>query len=468
MAVEYYTPGVYIEEVSSGSKPMTAAPTNVVGFLGETRKGTLNKPILVTSWDQYFDNFIGYTLTEKMTPRGVPEKDINGNVVMVDAPFDKVTDLDWGVYVFFANGGAKCHVVSVNIIADDSGKQDALKKEIDIQTALLAKTKDKEKTSIETKIEELKTQLANGVARPNITKELIGNDGGPNKRTGIKCFKDVSEVAILVAPGVTTPAVQQEILSYVEAANIFTILDAPQTLEGLSANNLSADLNGLSGLSAKSASKQAALYFPWVNTYDPSIDADIQVAPSGFVAGVYARTDNDRGVHKAPANETVRLATSLAYTLSDTEQESLNMNGINVIRDFADKGIVVWGARTTVSMIDPEWRYVNVRRLFNMIEKSLEMGTQWAVFEPNDAKLWIALKRNTVAFLSRLYKSGAFAGANRDEAFFVKCDASTNPQESVDAGIVTIEIGIAPVKPAEFIVFKIAQKSPQDAEEAKS
>jgi phage tail sheath protein FI len=140
------------------------------------------------------------------------------------------------------------------------------------------------------------------------------------------------------------------------------------------------------------------------------------------------------------------------------------MNGINVIRDFADKGITVWGARTTVSMIDPEWRYINVRRLFNMIEKSLEMGTQWAVFEPNDAKLWIALKRNTVAFLSRLYKSGAFAGANRDEAFFVKCDNSTNPQESVDAGIVTIEIGIAPVKPAEFIVFKIAQKSPQEAE----
>ncbi len=464
MAVEYYTPGVYIEEISSGSKPMTAAPTNIVGFLGESRKGELNKPILVTSWEQYFNNFIGYTLKEKMTPRGVPEKDIDGNVVMEEVPFDKTTDLDWGVYTFFANGGAKCYVVSVNIIEDNSEQVESIKKDIATQKELLSKAKDKEKVAIEKKIEDLKTKLENSSKRADITKKLIGNDGGPNKRSGIKCFKDVSEIAILVAPGVTSPAVQQEILSYVEAANIFTILDAPKSLDGLKDYGLSNDLNGLSKLSAKLASKQAAVYFPWINTYDPSTDENIAVAPSGFMAGIYARTDNNRGVHKAPANETVRLATSLVYTLNDTEQETLNMNGINVIRDFADKGITVWGARTTVSMIDPEWRYINVRRLFNMIEKSIEMGTQWAVFEPNDAKLWIALKRNTVAFLSRLYMAGAFAGSNRDEAFFVKCDNSTNPQENIDAGIVTVEVGIAPVKPAEFIVFKITQKSPQDTE----
>lgn len=465
MAVEYYTPGVYIEEISSGVKPMTAAPTNIVGFLGETRKGALNKPIMVTTWTQYFDNFVGYKLADKMTPRGVPEKDINGNIIKEEVPYDKVTDLDWGVYAFFANGGAKCYVVSVNIIEDTSEKVASLQADLDKQNDALAKAKDKEKDAVNKKIADISKQIADVAnAKPSITNALIGNDGGPNKRTGLKCFKDISEVAILVAPGITTPAVQQEILSYVEAANIFTILDGPQSLDDLSDNNLSNDLNGLAGLSAKCASKQSAVYFPWVNTYDAVSDGDVLVAPSGFVAGVYARVDNDRGVFKAPANETVRLATSLAYTLSDTEQESLNMNGVNIIRDFADKGITVWGARTTVSMIDPEWRYINVRRLFNMIEKSLEMGTQWAVFEPNDSKLWIALKRNTVAFLSRLYKAGAFAGANRDEAFFVKCDTSTNPQENVDAGIVTIEIGIAPVKPAEFIVFRIAQKSPQDSE----
>jgi len=448
MATEYYTPGVYIEEISSGSKPMTAAPTHIVGFLGETRKGTLNKPIMITSWGQYFNEFIGYELKDKITPRGTVEKDIDGNVVKEEVPYPKTTDLDWGVYGFFANGGAKCYVVTVNHIKDNSSELEALQKE-------LAKAKDKkDKEVINKKIENLN--------KTSITKELIGNDGGPNKRTGIKCFKDVSEVAILVAPGITTPAVQQEILSYAEALNIFTILDAPKHLDDLKDNNLSNDLNGLAGLSAKCASKQAALYFPWIKTYDEVTDSDIEVAPSGFMAGIYARVDTARGVHKAPANEPVRLATGLSYTLNDSEQETLNMNGINIIRDFADKGIVVWGARTTVSMIDPEWRYINVRRLFNMIEKTIETGTQWAVFEPNDAKLWIALKRNTVAFLMRLYQAGALAGANKDEAFFVKCDASTNPQENIDAGIVTIEIGIAPVKPAEFIVFKISQKSPQE------
>lgn len=434
MAMEYYTPGVYVEEISSGSKPMTATPTHIIGFLGETRNGKINKPIIITSWSQYFNNFIGYKLEDKLTPRGTVEKDIDGNVIKEEVPYPKTTNLDWGVYAFFANGGAKCYVVSVNNIEDKST------------------TNEKDIT---------KKKIAD-INKPNITKKLIGNDGGPNKRTGLKCFKDIPEIAILVAPGITTPAVQQEILSYAEAANIFTILDAPKSLDDLKENNLSSDLNGLSGLSAKSASKQAALYFPWIKTYDEVTDGDIEVAPSGFMAGIYARVDNNRGVHKAPANESVRLATGLAYTLNDSEQESLNMNGINVIRDFSDKGIVVWGARTTVSMIDPEWRYINVRRLFNMIEKSIELGTQWAVFEPNDAKLWIALRRNTVAFLNRLYRTGALAGANKDEAFFVKCDASTNPQENIDAGIVTVEIGIAPVKPAEFIVFKISQKSPQE------
>lgn len=462
MAVEYYTLGVYIEEVSSGIKPMTAAPTHIVGFLGETRRGRLNRPIMVTSWNQYFDEFIGYTLQDKMTPRGTVEKDIDGNVVKEDVPFDKATDLDWGVYGFFANGGAKCFVVSVNHIQDNSEKVASLQDELTKAKEAVEKAKDKEAAN--KKVADIEKQIADlSAPKGNITKELIGNDGGPNKRTGLKCFKDVSEVAILVAPGITTPAVQQELLAYAEAANIFSILDAPSDLAGLKDFNLSDDLNGLSGLSAKSASKQSALYFPWLNTYDPATDSDRLVAPSGFVAGIYARVDNERGVFKAPANETVRLATSLAYTLSDTEQESLNMNGINVIRDFADKGITVWGARTTVSMIDPEWRYINVRRLFNMIEKTLQMGTQWAVFEPNDSKLWIALKRNTTAFLMRLYRAGAFAGATQDEAFFVKCDTSTNPQENIDAGIVTVEIGIAPVKPAEFIVFRIAQKAPQDA-----
>lgn len=458
---EYYTPGVYVEEISSGSKPMTAAPTNIVGFIGETRKGDLNNPKMITSWAQYFDSFIGYNVVDKITPRGTVEKDIDGNPVKEEVPFDKTTDLDWGVYTFFANGGSKCFIVSVKNIEDNSEKIAKLNEELKKAESELDKAKDKNGAT--KKIEDLKKAIesASG-SSSDISKEIIGSDGGPNKRMGLSCFKDIGEVAILVAPGVTKGAVQQEMLAYAEAANIFTILDAPKTLEGLKDHSLAPDLVGLAGLSAKCASKQSAVYFPWINVYDPATDSDKAIAPSGAMAGVYARVDGNRGVFKAPANEPVRLATSLTYSLSDTEQETLNVNGVNVIRDFSDIGITVWGARTTVSMIDPEWRYINVRRLFNMIEKTLHDNTKWAVFEPNDSKLWGALTRNTKAFLMRQYNSGAFAGNSPDQGFFVKCDDSTNPQENIDAGIVTIEIGIAPVKPAEFIVFKISQKAPAE------
>jgi phage tail sheath protein FI len=436
MAVEYYTPGVYVEEVSSGSKSVTAVPTSIVGFIGEAKSGISNSAKLVTTWDQYFNEFVGYTKQDKKTPRGTVEKDADGKTVQELVPNPKTTDLDWAVYGFFANGGSKCYIVSV-----DGGQTQAVKQKTD--------KKDSDEKGAKA------TASSTGIATL-----IIGNDGGPGKRTGINCFKEVDEVSLVCAPGCTDASVQQEILTYCEANNIFAILDAPKTLEELSSFGLDTDLNGLSGLSAKCASKQAALYFPWVNVYDPEKKEDIAVAPSGFVAGIYSRVDTQRGVHKAPANEPVRLVKSLMYTLSDTEQETLNQKGVNCIRDFSDMGIRVWGARTTICDIDPEWRYINVRRLFNMVEKSVKTGSKWAVFEPNDSFLWIKLKRNITAFLTRIYNSGALAGANASEAFFVKCDATNNPQENIDAGIVTVEVGIAVVKPAEFIVFKISQKDP--------
>lgn len=462
MATEYYTPGVYVEEIPSGSKPMTAAPTNIVGFIGGTRTGSLNSPEMIVSWEQYFNTYVGYNTIDKVTPRGTIEKDIDGNVVKEEVPFDKFSDLDWGVYTFFANGGSKCYVVSVKNFAVVNEEKIAKLNE-DLAKAEAEAEKSKDKNAAAKKVADIKKDIESASSTSSdISKEIIGNDGGPNKRSGLSCFKDIGEVAILVAPGVTNAAVQQELLAYAEAAGIFTILDAPKSLDGLKEFGLSTNLPGLAGLSAKCASKQSAVYFPWINVFDPATDSDRATAPSGAMAGIYARVDNSRGVHKAPANEAVRLATSLTYTLSDTEQESLNMNGINVIRNFSDIGITVWGARTTVSMIDAEWRYINVRRLFNMIEKTLNDNTKWAVFEPNDSKLWGALTRNTKAFLMRLFNGGAFAGGSPDQGFYVKCDGSTNPQENVDAGIVTIEIGIAPVKPAEFIVFKISQKAPNE------
>lgn len=438
MAVEYYTPGVYIEEVSSGSKAVTAVPTSIVGFIGETKAGDVNEVKMITSWAQYFDVFIGYTQQNQMR-RGSVVKDESGSIIKEDVPNAKTTDLDWALYAFFANGGSKCYVTSVG---SDSAVVSAPEK-----------IKDKDDKSS-------KVVTSGKASSFNLVAAIIGNDGGPGKRTGIHSFRVVDEVSILCAPGVTDASVQQEILAYCERLNIFAILDAPESLNDLRAYNLSVDLQGLSELSAKCASKQAALYFPWINVYDADAKEDKAIAPSGFVAGIYSRVDAQRGVHKAPANEVVRLAKSLTCTLSDTEQETLNQKGVNCIRDFSDMGIRIWGARTTICDTDAEWRYINVRRVFNMVEKSIQNGSKWAVFEPNDAFLWIKLKRNITSFLTRIYNSGALAGANASEAFFVKCDESNNPQENIDAGIVTVEIGIAVVKPAEFIVFKISQKDP--------
>jgi len=182
----------------------------------------------------------------------------------------------------------------------------------------------------------------------------------------------------------------------------------------------------------------------------------VDVAPSGHMAGIWARTDATRGVHKAPANEPIRGALNVTQRLTHVEQGDLNSNGVNCIRLFTREGIRVWGART-VDDAASEWRYLNVRRLFNMIKESIAEGTNWIVFEPNDPTLWKSIRRDINAFLTRIWRDGALMGRTPGEAFFVKCDEETNPQEEIDAGRVITLIGIAPVKPAEFIIFKIAQ-----------
>jgi uncharacterized protein len=182
------------------------------------------------------------------------------------------------------------------------------------------------------------------------------------------------------------------------------------------------------------------------------------VPPSGHVAGIWARTDGRRGVHKAPANEVVMGALGLTYRVTDAEQAELNPRGVNCIRFFAREGIRVWGARTLAAS-SSEWRYLNVRRLFNMIEESIAESTRWIVFEPNDVTLWKSIRRDVSAFLTRLWRDGALMGTTPEEAFFVQCDSETNPPEVIDAGEVHTVIGVAPVKPAEFIVFRISQSA---------
>jgi phage tail sheath protein FI len=202
--------------------------------------------------------------------------------------------------------------------------------------------------------------------------------------------------------------------------------------------------------------KYGAVYYPWIRVANPLGNGEsILVPPSGYMAGIYARSDTERGVHKAPANEVVRGAMGLGMQITKSEQDILNPIGVNCIRAFPGRGIRVWGARTLSS--DASWRYINVRRLFNFVEKSIQMGTQWIVFEPNDPDLWARIRRDISAFLSNVWRSGALFGATPSQAFYVKCDEETNPPEVRDLGQVIIEIGLAPVKPAEFVIFRISQ-----------
>ena len=207
-------------------------------------------------------------------------------------------------------------------------------------------------------------------------------------------------------------------------------------------------------------SKFAALYYPWIEVMNPLTNQPMLVPPSGHVAGVWCRTDATRGVHKAPANEVAMGVNGLGFQITQAEQGGLNKVGINCIRSFPGRGIRIWGARTLSS--DPEWRYINVRRLFNYVAESIMEGTQWSVFEPNDEKLWIQLRIAVSNFLTRTWSEGALFGSTPAEAFFVKCDSETNPPEVIEAGQVICEIGIAPVKPAEFVVFRLSQFSGGD------
>jgi phage tail sheath protein FI len=204
-------------------------------------------------------------------------------------------------------------------------------------------------------------------------------------------------------------------------------------------------------------SKYAALYWPWIKVFDPSTGENRFVPPSGHMAGIWSRNDDTRGVHKAPANEVVRGAITLELNITKAEHDLLNPHGINCIRAFPGRGIRVWGARTISS--DPDWRYLNIRRLFNYLEESILNGTQWVVFEPNDQDLWAKIRRSISAFLVMEWRKGALFGLTPDEAFYVKCDSETNPAEGIDLGQVVCEIGVAPVKPAEFVIFRLSQYS---------
>jgi phage tail sheath protein FI len=285
--------------------------------------------------------------------------------------------------------------------------------------------------------------------------------GEVTERTGVEGLEALDDVTILVVPDLMSPmpgkqveldtikAVQTMMIGHCERlGDRVAILDSPPDLTPQEIKKWRMETAGFD-------SNYAALYYPWITVMDPVTNQPMKVPPSGHMAGIWARNDATRGVHKAPANEVVQGAIGLAYQTTKGEQDTLNPNGVNCIRAFPGRGIRVWGARTLTS--DPAWRYINVRRLFNFVEKSIENGTQWVVFEPNDRKLWARVTRDVTAFLKTVWRDGALFGSSPSEAFYVKCDDELNPPESRDLGRLIIEIGLAPVKPAEFVIFRISQ-----------
>ena len=289
---------------------------------------------------------------------------------------------------------------------------------------------------------------SDGNIRAMAAADFIGNDEGAGKRSGIQAFWDNDEVSIIAVPGVTDPGVQLALTAHCEKqAGRFAVLDVPREAK---------DVQDIMDYRINFDSSYAALYHPWLFFFDPLEKGNRVFPPSGSVMGIYARTDNSRGVHKAPANEVVRACTALDIQFGKGEQDILNPKGVNLIRAFPGQGIRVWGARTVSS--DANWKYVNVRRLFIFIESSIKALTGWVIFEPNDETLWVRVKSTVEMFLTGLWRAGALAGSTPDEAFFVKIGVSTMTQEDIDNGRLVCVIGVAPVKPAEFVIFRITKK----------
>lgn len=282
-----------------------------------------------------------------------------------------------------------------------------------------------------------------------MAETFIGKDDGPGKRTGIQAFLDNPVCQIMAVPGITDVSVQLALVSHCETLKSrFAILDMPK--EATRTDALIAHRNCFD-------SSYAALYHPWLTVFDLQERKNVFAPPSGAVAGIYARTDNTRGVHKAPANEVVRGCTGLSIVYNIAEQEALNPRGINLIRAFPGQGIRVWGARTASS--NPSWKYVNIRRLFIYIEESIKANTNWVVFEPNDKNLWMRVNRTAEVFLQECWRAGALAGTSQNEAFFVEVGRTTMTQDDMDNGRLVITVGVAPTKPAEFVIFRITQKT---------
>ena len=513
---EYLSPGVYIEEVDTGPRPIEGVGTAMAAFVGFAPAGPANRPELITNWSQYVDRF------------GALDDSGRRNPYMPGA------FMSHAVYGYFLNGGGRCYVTRV---APPDRKEDkpvqlqlpskssraipsltmtpqgAPASDIQVEVAPPSGPEPPEGAfNLKIKMGDVEENYENvtlGKRSPrnvaetiNQTSRLVKVAEAQSKGSPVDLMPEMGSYAIKAAAPTTLPVLQSSHfvgdlaersgVEGLEIADDVTMVCCPDLMsaylsgaidkDGVKAVQLAmiahcerlggrmAIIDPLPDLTPQMAqkwrqvdtnydSKFAVVYYPWLVIDNPlkgdGQPSKISVPPCGHLAGIWARSDNERGVHKAPANEVVRGALESAMPITKGEQDIPNPMGVNCIRSFTGRGLRVWGARTLSS--DPAWRYVNVRRLFNYVEKSIERSTQWVVFEPNDQNLWAKVRRDIGAFLTVCWRDGMLFGRVPEEAFYVKCDEELNPPEIRDQGKLIIEIGMAPVKPAEFVIFRFSQ-----------
>ncbi|MGB3185585.1 MAG: phage tail sheath subtilisin-like domain-containing protein [Ornithinimicrobium sp.] len=502
----YLSPGVYVEELEAGARPLEGVGTAVAAFVGLAEDGPFHEPTLISNWTQFSKTFGGF---------------VPGSY------------LAQSVYGYFMNRGGNCYVVRIGHDSSNGSSAKA-KKAAALPQAQIGRLSVRAQET-DTPTEDISVEIADAggdAPADDMFKLLVKRDGevveefdratlGRGKQNvatmvngtstlirienvaqGSEAKPTTGETALApAAPAAATPArlamddyvgdvAERTGFGGLETIDAVTMLCVPDLMSAYQQGSIDLDtvkavqlgmiahcelmgdrmaiLDSPPGLNAQQVlewrveaagydSAYATLYWPWIKTPNPDTGLMASIPPSGHVAGIWGRNDDTRGVHKAPANEVVQGAVSLETQITKNEHDLLNPVGINCLRAFPGRGIRVWGARTLTS--DPSWRYINVRRLFNYLEESILNGTNWAVFEPNDEALWARLRRTISAFLVNEWRKGALFGATPDEAFFVQCDAETNPSEGIDAGQVVCLVGVAPVKPAEFVIFRLAQFS---------
>jgi phage tail sheath protein FI len=502
-----------MEEVNSGPRPIEGVGTAMAAFVGFAPAGPVNQPTLVTNWSQYVDTFglaenggrksphmkgaylshsvYGYFLngggrcyitrvgdgeargakaaslqipsraSKSVASFGLQAKDSHPGSIDVEVAPPTGDSPPEGTFTLRLRKGPNTESYENVTLGKSRGAKNVV--ETVNQVSQLVMVQESQATgSLAERAPETGTYVL-AAEQPGSLPAVIPPatlKGDAAARTGIEGLEIAEDATMVCCPDLMAAyeaglidrdgvkAVQLGMIAHCERlGDRMAILDplpalSPQEVKQWREKDTNYD------------SKFASLYYPWIKVAGPD-GRPMMVPPSGHLAGIYARSDNERGVHKAPANEVVRGVLEAGLQVTKGEQDLLNPIGVNCIRSFTGRGIRVWGARTLSS--DPAWRYINVRRLFNFVEKSIERGTQWVVFEPNDPDLWARVRRDVGAFLTGVWRSGALFGLTPDQAFFVKCDEELNPPDVRDRGQLIIEIGMAPVKPAEFVIFRLSQ-----------